>query len=350
MIKTIRVAACLCALLIFAGRVSAALPYYDSFSYTTGDTLGTRTGTNSTSGNWVTYSNNTPPPIGNQSLSYPTTPAGPTPTGFDVKYDNSSTTGNGSGYHALGQSISSGTVYYSLLLDVTAIGTNGFTSGSNLTAGSFLAGFSTDTNPTGQPNPAGNGVSCAAPLVMRSGDGSASSANYQLGTGVNQFANTTISNRRFEGAQGPSAGHATNTTLFLVFSFTYRLDVANPNGPNSGDYVKMWINPTPGTLEADNNSAKVIDTGPSGTNDTGIYLNGGVNSGTASDPAIVGFIIRTNSVGADAMEVDELRIGTNWEDVTPPAPEPAAALAIIASGGLFLRRSGRPRHDPLSAC
>jgi hypothetical protein len=54
---------------------------------------------------------------------------------------------------------------------------NGFATGGNLTTGSFMAGLQTVA-----ANAATNAPTSAAPLLIRSGDGTQFSSTYQLGT------------------------------------------------------------------------------------------------------------------------------------------------------------------------
>jgi hypothetical protein len=63
-------------------------------------------------------------------------------------------------------------------------------------------------------------------------------------------------------------------------------------------------------------------------------------NGIADLASIQSFFLRNNSVAPDVIEVDEVRIGTAWEDVTSSTvPEPCALGIIgIAATGLLRRR------------
>jgi MYXO-CTERM domain-containing protein len=64
------------------------------------------------------------------------------------------------------------------------------------------------------------------------------------------------------------------------------------------------------------------------------------NLNLGTPPGIKSFFVRNNSVEPDELLIDELRIGTTWEDVTPAVPEPASAILALLSLGLaaMLRR------------
>jgi hypothetical protein len=300
-----------------ASTASAALLHYDSFEYD--NSVSTSLGTAGVA-NW-TKNGASPDPtvqsVGN--LNYPglLTTAGTK----SLQYDGSGINA-GSGAPAAtdaitlpGQPYTTGSLYYSLLLKVPAVqvinasGTgNGFASGVNLTQGSFMAGLMTTVN-TGAP---AVGTS-AAPLLIVSGDGlSQFGTTYRLGTSKT----ATAVDRQFAPTQfstGPNA-----ETVFVVLKYTF--DSVN------GDSAQLFLNPTPGAAEP---AASLTVT-------AGTALNLG------TPPGIKSFFVRNNSVEPDELLIDELRIGTTWEDVTPAVPEPASAVLALASLALvaLLRRRG----------
>jgi MYXO-CTERM domain-containing protein len=188
---------------------------------------------------------------------------------------------------------------------VQTAGGNGFATGVNLTQGSFMAGL--QTLPAGGTPTVGTS---AAPLLIVSGDGlSQFGTTYRLGTSKT----ATAVDRQFASTQFSTGANA--QTVFAVLKYTF--DSTN------GDSAKLFLNPTPGGAEP---AADLTVT--AGTN---LTLNTGIQS----------FFVRNNSVEPDTLWIDELRVGTTWEDVTPAVPEPAAgALALV---GLCLSLLGRRR-------
>ena len=105
-------------------------------------------------------------------------------------------------------------------------------------------------------------------------------------------------------------------TLFLVLSYTFNSGVSN-------DVARLYVNPIPGSLEGAN--TPVVTT-----------------SGTVADVSndqIQAFFLRNNSVEPAVTQIDDLRVGTTWADVTP-VPEPSAAAL---AGCAFLVLLGRYR-------
>jgi hypothetical protein len=57
---------------------------------------------------------------------------------------------------------------------------------------------------------------------------------------------------------------------------------------------------------------------------------------------IQSFFLRNNSVEPASSVIDDLRVGTTWEDVTPAVPEPSAGiLGVIGVLGLVAIRRFR---------
>ncbi len=276
-----------------AGSASANLLFYDSFNYSAGSlgTVGSPT--------WVKSGGSTADPTV-QNVG------GLTYTGLQVSSDTFSLQYDGSGISPSPAAsdgttlspITTGSVYYSLLMKVptvTVTGGNGFSTAGNLTSGSFMTGLQT-LSASATPN----NLNTAAPLQIRSGDGTQGSATYQLGTSKT----STAADRQWYTTQSFTTG-VNAETVFVVLEYTF--DSVN------GDSAKLFINPVPGAVEP----------APQLTVTAGSPLT--VAGGIAS------FFVRNNSVEPDRILIDELRIGTLWADVTPAAvPEMSAAFFMLA--------------------
>jgi len=292
-------------LLLAAGvQLHANLLFYDPFDYPAGVANNLSV---AASGTWSHAGTTVEPVVQNVGLTFPGLAGGA--NAYSVQYDGVNTAGVAA--HDLGSAFTTGTLYYSLLMKVTAVqvGTeNGFATGVNLTQGSFMAGLET-VSPTTTPAVG----SSAAPLLIRSGDGTQYSSTYQLGTSLS----ATAVDRQFYTGQSFTTG-AAGETVFVVLKYSF--DAAN------GDRASLFINPTPGGAEP---AAQLsVATG------TALALNSGIGA----------FFLRNNSVEPDQLLLDELRIGTTWGDVTPLAiPEPSSAvlLGIAGLGCLTARRLRR---------
>lgn len=303
-----------CTLLFLAGvlisaagfQSHASLLFYDSFNYgPSGTSLGT-----AGSPTWAKNGPSADPTVQDVGgLTFPSLLV--SSDTFSLQYD-----GSGVGAPAatdgttISAGITTGSLYYSLLLKVTAVqtaGGNGFATAANLTSGSFMAGLQTVAN-TAAPTVG----SSAAPLLIRSGDGTQFSSTYQLGTSKT----ATAADRQFYTGQAFTTG-AGAETVFVVLKYTF--DSVN------GDSASLFINPTPGSAEP------------------GAQLT--VTAGTAlnlNTTGIRSFFVRNNSVEPDTLLIDELRIGDSWADVTPAVPEPGTtALAILGGFGILALRKFR---------
>ena len=103
----------------------------------------------------------------------------------------------------------------------------------------------------------------------------------------------------------------TNQVIFIVGSYTFT---------GSNDISQMWINPNSATFGAQTPPA------PSLVN---------TNGGNISASQIASFVFAQRSASEPAaMLADELRIGTSWADVTPPAaPMRPSLVDLSASNG-----------------
>jgi MYXO-CTERM domain-containing protein len=319
---------------VCAAPARAQLIFYEPFEFTApGDPMGGK-------GDWTknTAIAGFEPKVGSPGLTYPGFPTAPGSNsimldGTGVSQGTPAVPPTGVVQRSLGQTINSGTLYYSMLLNVTQIQTHsgtgsGFTTAANWNTGSFMAGFARDPNIAFSGTDAGD---AGAALLIRTSLNDAAQAmasqyppTYQLGIGVGN-ANPT---RTWEGGSNSNVPtdpafptrpqHNPGDTLLIVGSYTF-----NPGDNN--DVARLWVNPLPGTAESANVAAVVTAAGLADIN----------------QDRITAFFFRNNSVEPDALLMDELRVGTTWESVTP-VPEPsAAALAVVAAGGLLARRRRR---------
>lgn len=123
----------------------------------------------------------------------------------------------------------------------------------------------------------------------------------QLGICKNPFA--TVS--EFPG--GPTNWDATPITVGQPVFVVVRIQIAATNSASyySNDVVDLWINPPPNLFGTNEANVPTPD----------VTLAAGVGSVDASSSGPGRFFITDNGPKA---EFDELRISTNWADVTPP--------------------------------
>jgi hypothetical protein len=298
------------ACVVFSGAVfeSYSAPiFYDSFNYSPpGAQL-----SSASNGTWTfrAAAGAVDPKVISGSLSYPglQTASGDNSIIFD------GTGAAGVASHQLDQlyNISNApTLYYSLTFQVTSISTADWGGINNYLTGSFMMGFSQDTTAL----LANGGV--ASPLLIRTGDPNNTSGtandfqSFQLGTGVTAVSPGA---RVFDSTRN----YIPNSTLFLVLSYTF--------GPSTTDDVaRLWVNPIPGSLESAN---------------TPVVTTSGVADVTNNQ--IQAFFLRNNSVEPAGTNIDDLRIGTSWADVTP-VPEPSSfGVMILGAAALIVRRFRR---------
>ena len=188
---------------------------------------------------------------------------------------SASVNGNAARLGLGGSAITTGTTYYSMAVDITSAG--GMTTG-----GAIIAAFN---NSTGSQS--GNPTVLGGALEVRS-----SGTGYNLGI-VKQSGQTVV---------WDSTVHNFGDTVFVVGSYTF----------GSGNSASLWLNPSSTTFAAGSAPTATLTTA------AGADISG-----------IASILIRGATTLDPNFEVDELRVGGDWADVTP-VPEPTA----VALGGL----------------
>lgn len=184
----------------------------------------------------------------------------------------------------IGSAPASGTVYFSMAIDVTS--TTGLT-----TSGLFFAGFNNSTG-----SQATQPTTVDARLYARSITGSP--GDFNLGISKNGGA-----------ISYDSPVETVGSTIFVVGSYTFNTVTS------SDDVVSLWVNPSSSTF-----GAATAPT-PDVTDATGADITLG---------EIQAFELRDGVSGVPSGDADDLRIATDWADVTPPAPEPSViALTVV---------------------
>jgi hypothetical protein len=215
-----------------------------------------------------------------------------------------------------------GTGYYSMAIRVDDI------TGLNA-AGGILAGFNNLINgQTGNPSTVGAGLA----IRPKAGGGP---GEFQLGV-VDQAA-SGFSSATYDLVNT----YTTGQTIFVVGKYQTVGLQGNPPVAENDDVAMLWINPAPSTFGIGNFE-------PAG----GLFNNSTNNdiptNASTNNHTLQSFLLRQTGTNANnqvpvSITYDELRVGTNWADVTPVAiPEPASLLlAVLAIGSLFNRRHGR---------
>lgn len=238
-------------LLNVAAFGQAALPHLDPINYTVGISLQSQSG-------WTTLNSGDDLLITSGSLSYSGLAAS---TGNKVTFD-----GAGIDAAKLFTQQTSGTVYYSFLLNVSSLG-------SLATTGGYLTGLNEGTTTNFG----------ATVWTRKNGSG------YDIGINPRTTAGNTV---------WTSSAQTVGTTVLVVISYQIVSGAAN-------DVVKLWINPTPGGTEP----AATLSATNTGTD----LLN------------LNRILIRQDAAATTPfVEMDELRIGTTWASVTPAGVSCAA--------------------------
>jgi MYXO-CTERM domain-containing protein len=214
-----------------------------------------------------------------------------------------------------------GTGYYSLALRVTDI------TGLNATGG-ILAAFNNTINAqVGNPTTGGAGLA----IRPKAGGGP---NEFELGV-VDQ-ATSGFTSATYDTVNA----YTTNTTIFVVGKYQTVGVPGNPTPAENDDVATLWINPSPATFGGFDPTTGVVLFNNSTNND--IPTNASTNNHTLQS-----FILRqtgatVNNQVPPGVIFDELRVGTNYADVTPVVPEPGStALALVGAAGIAAVRRRR---------
>jgi hypothetical protein len=195
---------------------------------------------------------------------------------------------------SLGQTASGSTNYANLLMmrrDATTVGVTNF-------------------SPT-KTNVDGIGAGATGP-----------SAGYQASSGGTNIVSNQYGD--VDGQTAPTfADSGTWQTYFVVMKYAFDVfpDPANHN--NQSDAVSLWLNPGSGTL-AQANGETLATQNPSGNLGSYYAAINAFGTGTPDAAAFRSFALlghRQNTDNTIAVDIDELRIGTTWADVTPTGPQ-----------------------------
>ena len=252
---------------------SAATPVFpnpDSFNYTTGSLTG--------QGPWVRAAGIGNPTVINVSSSANlTNPFAQMPpsTGGAVTIDGVGNNSGGTDRDPFGVATSTGTVYYSFLLDVNAL--TGAT-----TAGDFFISLNNTVSGSQTNNPS------VVPAKIGARVDPTDSTKYDLGIFGNGEALTAPN-----WSSGLTVGTGVSTTHLVVGAYT----ITQTGGGPVANTSSLWIDPDPTSFG--------LGTAPAAT-----------ITSTGGNATTIGSILLRQSA-APFLTLDELRVGTTWGSVTP---------------------------------
>ncbi len=213
-----------------------------------------------------------------------------TSTGNKVKFD-----GGGADYYTTFTSQTSGTVYSSFILNVSALG--GLT-----TTGGYFTGFID----------AGTTTTFGATVWLRL---SATAGKYNIGIATRT---TAAAVSWLPGDYDPG------TSYFIVRAYEIIAGTGN-------DVGKIWINPTPGSAEPAANATAAVGTD------------------LASVQKV--FLRQDNTTNTPFIEVDEIRVGATWATVTPSnvaTPAITISTPLPTFGNICLNATAGPNSFAIS--
>ena len=242
-------------LILSMGSVKGQLLLHEPFNYTPDPVLGLWTQSTQA---WLRLNTGDSVLVDAGNLSFTGLASS---TGNKVKFD-----GSGADYYTTFVSQTSGTVYSSFILNVSALG--GLT-----TTGGYCTGFID----------AGTTTTFGATVWLRL---SATAGKYNIGIATRT---TAAAVSWLPGDYDPG------TSYFIVRAYEMITGAGN-------DVGKIWINPTPGAAEPAANATAAVGTD------------------LASVQKV--FLRQDNATNTPFVEVDEIRVGTTWASVTPSSVVP----------------------------
>jgi MYXO-CTERM domain-containing protein len=325
--KQVQAIACAVAALALTQTASANTLIYEPFDYTSGASINGQTNPG-TGTQWFSVGSSPPHVVSSGNLS-PT--AGALAAGYPAPVGNQADlkkTGSGtslsSSYDRLNIPgafsgttpvyAANSTLYYSVLLNVPSI--SGLTivhSNANANNDGLIAFNNNQGSAASSPN-TWNGE-----LIIRLG---ADTSKFNLGI---RASTTTPATTYFTGDLNPGQ------TYFIVVQATLG---ATPSDATQNTNA-IWVDPNPATYGGEEANRPA----PDGSSNGGDSTSTSSATSNAMTSIIIGAGIATAGAAPNDTNIDELRVGNTWADVTV-APEPGG-LSLLGAGALGLLRRRR---------
>ncbi len=259
---------------------------YESFNYTPDAVNGIYT---QSAAAWVRINTGDSILVTSGSLSYPGLPAS---VGNKVAYD-----GTGSdNYRVFGSAVTTGSTYYSFILNVSALG------GLTTTGGYFTS------------------------LVQAASTSAFGGAVWtRLSTTAGKF-NVGVSTRSNSVVSWLPADLDPGTSYFIVAAYDIITGTAN-------DVARIWLNtPAIGGSEPTADATAAV----------------GTDLGAAGVERVL--IRQDNATNTPFVQLDELRVGTTWADVTPTGAVPSLTISspLAAFGNVCINTTAGPNSFTIS--
>jgi hypothetical protein len=315
MSRNISTGAALAISALFAGTATAEL-IYEPFDYTSGAAIAGQTNTYSAGSPVWNHAGTATTPV-HEVISGSLTG----PSALPPSVGNAAATHNADNteFNRLDLPASYGTnttLYYSLLLQIPDL-TGLTTANTNLNAnndGIIMFNNATGTSASRPSNWAGE-------LVIRLGS---QSGTYNLGI---RASNTPANTNPGHTYWSPDIT-ANNDIHFIVVRY---VQGASDN-LGSDDSNDLWINPSSANFALPEGSVPAPDGSAQGT------INAGSPTNNFAKSILIGSGIAAGAV-PNTVNLDEIRVGETWAEVTP-VPEPSS-LAVLGLAGLLATRRRR---------